>query len=79
MSICSPHLGIRAPSRKILRSWMHAVSHMTGLSDRQLTYEDSKNGSEPLLAEMADPTKEFYKALDAFKTRICMGVSEYDS
>ena len=34
MSICTPHLGLRAPSRKIFRSWMHAVSHITGAADR---------------------------------------------
>ena len=33
MSICSPHLGVRAPPRKIWRSWINLAA-ITGITNR---------------------------------------------
>ena len=33
MSICSPHLGVRAPPRKIWRSWINLAA-ITGMSNQ---------------------------------------------
>jgi len=76
MSICSPHLGVRAPSRVIWRSWINLAA-ITGITNQQLVYEDSVD--EPILATLADREKDYFKALALFESRIAIGVADYDT
>ena len=40
-------------------------------------YEDSFEN--PILAVLADPEKEYYKALALFESRVAIGVADYDT
>ena len=77
MSICTPHLGVRAPARKIWRSWINLAS-IIGQTERQLLFEDNTQ-DEPLLAFISNPANSAYKALVLFESRICAGIADYDT
>jgi hypothetical protein len=43
-------------------------------------FEDiDKHRSEPILAALANPNKEYFKALVMFRKRIACGVADYDT
>ena len=75
MSICTSHLGVRAPCRKIWRSWINLAAFI-GQTERQLLFED---GNDPLLAQISDPDNPAHKALSLFHRRIAAGIADYDT
>jgi len=53
---------------------------MTGQSTKEMVFEDiNKTRSEPVLAVLANPNNEYFKALVMFRNRIAVGVADYDT
>jgi len=82
MSLCSPHLGVRAPPLSeglSMRSFINLAS-VCGQTEKELVLEDvdpAEHGP-PILASMADPELHFMQALSLFQRRIAVGLIKYD-
>lgn len=71
VSLASPHLGSRRPQRRALGGVVHSLTRVVASrSGTQLLLEDSDAGDEPLLVQLADPAKRYYRGLALFRHRL---------
>lgn len=84
VSVCSPHLGVRAPGWYLPRNWINLAGSVPLISGHQTELEmvfndGQKEGCEPLLATLADPEQRFIQGLGLFERLVCLGLTAYDT
>ena len=76
ISLCSPHVGVRAPGWHIGRSLIN-LAGVLGQTEQELVLNDS--GGVPMLAELADPSGDAMSGLRLFAVRTCVAMADYDT
>ncbi|KAL0076606.1 putative serine esterase-domain-containing protein [Phycomyces blakesleeanus] len=70
ITFATPHMGVRRPTTSVVgRTFNFLCGNMVSRSGEQLQLSDDYEDGRPLLDILADPDREFYKALELFKLK----------
>ncbi|KAI9029753.1 putative serine esterase-domain-containing protein [Phycomyces nitens] len=70
VTFATPHMGVRRPPNSVLgRTFNFLCEKMVSRSGKQLQLADDYENGRPILDVLADPDREFYKALEMFKVK----------